>query len=143
MHKHNVTNNTTFKHTIGIPGENEIPSLTNLNLFDDFMYFIVASRIILLIIKGKSALPYNNSEQKKSSSKLRIFRSRNSEFSSWRFRRIPWYKGQCRRKCLLSSLAVLHPQVGLVALNICLNLWSFNALNCKRSFVKILTPSIP
>ena len=52
-------------------------------------------------------------------------------------------KGQCRKTCSLSSIPVLHEQMGIIALELCRNLCSFSGLNLTRqSISRHLTPRV-
>ena len=46
------------------------------------------------------------------------------------------YKGQCRRKCSLSSFALPQSQIGLKQSKLCRNLCSFRSLNLTRLSLK-------
>ena len=51
-------------------------------------------------------------------------------------------RGQCKRKCLLSSLPLLQTHIGLKRAKLCLNLCPFKALNSILSIVRSLIPWI-
>ena len=56
--------------------------------------------------------------------------------------RIGTNKGQCRKKCALSSTPVLQAHIGLGHWKLCRNICSFNALNSSLSIVSCFTPRI-
>ena len=73
-----------------------------------------------------------------------LLKSSPGRCESWprRSLRIGTNKGQCRKKCALSSTPVLQAHIGLVHWKLCRNLCSFNVLNSSLSIVSCFTPSI-
>ena len=114
-------------------------------IYNRFVFSIkrsVSSIIILFTLTSKSDFPKRSKLHSDLESMSETLKSRM--FSSWPKRscRIMSCKGQCRRKCSLSSFAFPQSQIGLKQSKLCRNLCSFRSLNLTRSFVNRLIPMI-
>ena len=84
---------------------------------------IVSSMIILFTLTSKSGFPKRSKLQSELESMLETLNSRMSSRWPKRSCRILSYKGQCRRKCSLSSFACPQSQIGLTQSKLCRNIF--------------------
>lgn len=118
-----------------------LPQNNYENRSEDYMKYIVASKIILLTSVIPFGLPYSRKQQR--FLVVMLATSNPTSYTSpRRVGREAQNCGQCRRQCSVSSLAAPQIHIGLKSSKLCLNFCSFTGLNLTQSIVSILKPDI-
>ena len=110
-------------------------TLLYLKHWEFSIYWMVVSIFILLSIIERDGLPYNIRYHKFLGPRFNL--SLFNIWESWPMRswRNSLWKVQCRKKCSLSSLAMLQLQNGWRQPKLCRNLYSLRELSSRRHLV--------